>query len=1027
MSLYKYIERKLSKLSISIQIFSTICLVFFDVYSFYKSNLVLAWVLLTLVIVSILIFLVKYRMERRRPNRFKINIPTSSFRGIYLKGLSAFEEGEVLLGRDIERKEVYSLINSSQFSFGYITGEAGAGKSSFIQCVVLSEIRDLEMFPVFVELKGGDPIDSINQSICSILEKKTIGSDLHKNVIRLRKKVGKQLVIIIDQFEKFFVGVKDSNERQEILKLIAKLTMLKGGAIKILICLRREFVGELNEFYPHVSQPTDPRFGLVINNWNLEKAQEVFQVIRESDGLTFSDELCDELLMDLSKYGTVKPIEFQIVSSKLKELGVNEISQYNKIGRSHGVLANFIDDLISTNTGVLNELQKPIALLVLKLLCDEERDIKRVKDLNFDRLFELTLGTLKNFDGTNYPPDILVNFHYNYNKIIELLLSKSLIKSHPNGELSLIHDYVVPAIRIANAKNETSEEKANRLLKRSIERFVLYKSRLPLKDYRFIKKYAASDIKKTRLSRKLFKISIRRYFILFFAASVLAITLIFPPRINYDIIHNVEHGNISWSTSNDGYVLVGRTNKKTFLYLLSENQRSYSKAILPHFTFIETSSNGQWLYAVNKNRCYLYEIELSKNNIRLISTTLGGMYSDISQGFVGNEYLYWVNKSGDLFLEYLDKRNVNPQPFRKNFIENGGHLPAAHSYHIWPSKNEKLLYGYQVVEVPREIDYEGYNRNLVSIDLENHEELKIKTLLPNIPNTDQRGTIKISDDDSLIAIAVHSSVVVVKLKDSSGYDLIADFSEKSKEGLNDLELFGNQFTDNSHKNLSFSPDNKWLFARKNSSMTIALSLVYDSLFILDNAIDQSTYHGTEFHYDHECDYVSFKDKNRNLYLVNLDSIVSKNGQFKEIVDNNKYFNKEFTFCRKSDSRIKFSPDNQWIAMNDVAGNVYTWIKESKPNLDEPLVYYDDRNDIDFKWSKTNNFLYTYSNNRLHYGVASEDLNEINLNIKAMIVDVFTIRSGTGLLILTNKGFIVIEEELYLWEILPINTRKFPLL
>jgi|GEM_PF-6454258 len=68
----------------------------------------------------------------KKPRPVIINPQSAS---AYIRGLKPFEKGDKLLGDDSEQKKFNSILKATEFRFGYISGEAGSGKTSFIRSV----------------------------------------------------------------------------------------------------------------------------------------------------------------------------------------------------------------------------------------------------------------------------------------------------------------------------------------------------------------------------------------------------------------------------------------------------------------------------------------------------------------------------------------------------------------------------------------------------------------------------------------------------------------------------------------------------------------------------------------------------------------------------------------------------------------------------------------------------------------------------------------------------------------------------
>src|SRR5205085_6922946 len=94
----------------------------------------------------------------------------------------------------------------------------------------------------------------------------------------------------------------------------------EDSRVSILLVIRKDFVDDLQDFAPHVPQPTDRRFSHRLRNWNCDQALAVLRVAVRHDQTGFADNLVDELVEDLTSRGEVRPVELQVVASQMRDL-----------------------------------------------------------------------------------------------------------------------------------------------------------------------------------------------------------------------------------------------------------------------------------------------------------------------------------------------------------------------------------------------------------------------------------------------------------------------------------------------------------------------------------------------------------------------------------------------------------------------------------------------------------------------------------------------------------------------------------
>jgi len=194
-------------------------------------------------------------------------------------------------------------------------------------------------------------------------------------------------------------------------------------------------------------------------------------------------------------------------------------------------------------------------------------------------------------------------------------------------------------------------------------------------------------------------------------------------------------------------------------------------------------------------------------------------------------------------------------------------------------------------------------------------------------------------------------------------------------------------------------------------------------FKLENSEDKSTATGTVFNFSSDGKYCAFNDRNENLYLVSLNNISKNNLPLKPIL----FATEENDFGSKAHSFLHYNGSNTLAIGNTLSGYVYSWKLDSFPDLKKHVVYYDNNNRIEMRWSNIERFAYTFSNNRIHFGNVSKELKQIKVKIESEVIDIFTNQDSSQLVVLSKNELFTVKMKYYLWDLIPLRTYSYPLI
>ncbi|MEH1819351.1 MAG: hypothetical protein V7L31_09780 [Nostoc sp.] len=254
-------------------------------------------------------------------------------------------------------------------------------------------------------------------------------------------------VLIFDQFEEFFFGYSDRNQKQEFDKFISDC--LNIPFVKVILSLREDYLHRLLDF-KHLSaleainnNILDKHIRYQLNNFSPEYAKAIIRKLTERSQFNLEPALIDALIEDLStEFGEVRPIELQVVGAQIQDERITTLEEYQPY-RPNKLIERYLKELIK-DCGPENERA---ALLVLYLLTDESNNRP------FKTRAELAAQLAELEDASKLE------------LVLDILVSSGLVVLFPDvpERYQLIHDYLVDLIRYLQQQESSLQVQLNQL------------------------------------------------------------------------------------------------------------------------------------------------------------------------------------------------------------------------------------------------------------------------------------------------------------------------------------------------------------------------------------------------------------------------------------------------------------------------------------------------------------------------------------------------------------------------------------
>ena len=161
-------------------------------------------------------------------------------------GLAPFSAGDArrFVGRERETQAFVNLLRARRLVA--LVGASGAGKSSFLAAGVLSSLPD--GWTAVTLRPGADPVRALIQAAGLAVRPDAPAADLAEALVR--RATGTTLVVAVDQMEELFALGAAPEERTRFAAALARAADTGGGAVRVLLCMRDDFLARAEALEP---------------------------------------------------------------------------------------------------------------------------------------------------------------------------------------------------------------------------------------------------------------------------------------------------------------------------------------------------------------------------------------------------------------------------------------------------------------------------------------------------------------------------------------------------------------------------------------------------------------------------------------------------------------------------------------------------------------------------------------------------------------------------------------------------------
>jgi len=266
--------------------------------------------------------------------------------GVPFKFLDSYtlDDKSIFFGRDKETEDIFRKLYSGKLTLVY--GKSGTGKSSIINCGLLSRIPQEDIFTINIRC-GKSAYKNFLSGI-----KKHSKTKLDHPVEILEDifyEQSKPITLIFDQFEEVFI-LSNEDEREKLARTLGEI--LKSRLkINIILVIREEFFASLTEFETHIP-------GLYENRTRIEKMSKSAAKLAITEpckvcNVGIEENLADAILDQLVVQSDGLELTWlQVLMDKMYRIAVerdfeNPVIMHEdlaRMGRMGNVLSDFLDE-----------------------------------------------------------------------------------------------------------------------------------------------------------------------------------------------------------------------------------------------------------------------------------------------------------------------------------------------------------------------------------------------------------------------------------------------------------------------------------------------------------------------------------------------------------------------------------------------------------------------------------------------------------------------------------------------------------
>jgi hemoglobin-like flavoprotein len=322
---------------------------------------------------------------------------------------------------------------------------------------------------IYVRFSDQEPMATLRQALAEQLEVPMdwLGSPFSQVLTQALEAAGKPLVLLLDQFEQFFVHNPRKEDRAAFVQALTTWYQDSSlNSVKLLVSIRADLLHELYELHAALQYTLGPQDLFKLDRFTPGEATKILAVIAETEHLDFDPRFVTELAereLAHRESGTISPVDLQILAWMIERQKGDDLRAFNrtafqKFGGVEGLLTRFLERTLDAR--VLPN-QRQAAIKTLLALTDLDRQV---------RAGVLTVAELQTkLQGTAKPDEIQEAVTWLARSDVRLITPQD--KSGSLG-YELAHERLIPALMRLAGKELTAADQANQLLERRVNEWL---------------------------------------------------------------------------------------------------------------------------------------------------------------------------------------------------------------------------------------------------------------------------------------------------------------------------------------------------------------------------------------------------------------------------------------------------------------------------------------------------------------------------------------------------------------------------
>jgi iron(II)-dependent oxidoreductase len=394
------------------------------------------------------------------------------------------QDVDIFYGRQIESVRFFRLALSHPVSV--LFGASGTGKSSLLNAGV-APLLEKEQYSVLYVRALDEPLAAIRAE--ALDWRKRQGRQVTdpgplplRQFFRAILDPQEKLVVVLDQFEEFFLRLGDPLRQRFWLELAAfrepsgqsAETQQDGAEVRFVLSLREDYFHQMDGARRHLPDILSDSYRLT--SLSEDKASTVITEPAARAGVTIEPALAVHLLADLGEAGAIAPPQLQIVCFRLfldclsnpdealrgapiilKRTHIR-LADYQRLGEAKGILADYVRDELNR---LADPAQRDLARALLKVLVTSEATKAAQNRAEIERgLAEAGALDAQDAMGLAQAHDVLC-----------LLVERRLVREFERGGQALYelaHDHLAKEIHTWIDQAELQTKLARELLRREV-------------------------------------------------------------------------------------------------------------------------------------------------------------------------------------------------------------------------------------------------------------------------------------------------------------------------------------------------------------------------------------------------------------------------------------------------------------------------------------------------------------------------------------------------------------------------------